>query len=229
MSQLPAYGSFTRNGREPIADSVGLEAGPDVVLESANADSGASPTTLFRKGNVICLRSGTGEYVEANDSNATVSTAPSITTSGHADTKSTIKLVGNHGTISVTVTTGTGTEAECATDLNADADFAAHYTASSGGGELTIAANSVGPQEWFYMHSDTAAGYGFAEGADNGVVGTEADYLVTAEDRLMVDDRGSAQAQIVPTYRRGTFDASVLVNLTAEAKAVLARRGSRFV
>lgn len=228
MANIPSYSSVTVGERRVLADLLDLLPGKSVVLEAANRDTGNSPTTRIRPGNVVTKRASTGEYVEATDANRDVHAAPSITTSGHADGNGVIKLVGNHGTISVTTTTGAGTEANNATDLDADAAFARFYDASSAGGELTITARNVGPQEWFYMHSDTMATAGFAEGAENGAVGTEPDVLVTAEEADVADENGTAQSPTVQTFRRGHFVEANLINLTEEAKAVLLARGCTF-
>lgn len=228
FNPVPSYSSTTLSGRRVLADLDDMLRGPTIIQESANRDSGSSPTTRIRAGNVLLKRNSSGEYVEANDANGTRSAPASITSSGHADGNGVIKIVGNHGTISVTTSTGSGTEANNATDLNADAAFAAHYVASSADGELTIASRNVGEEEWFYVHSDTMATAGLAEGEDNGVNGTDGDYLVTSEDVDVVDENGTALSPLTQTYRRGHFVEATLINLTPEAKAVLSKRGSTF-
>lgn len=228
MANLPSYSSVTVGDRRILADLLDMLPGKSVVLESANRDSGNSPTTRIRPGNVVTKRASSGEYVEATDANRDVHTAPSITSSGHTDGNGVIRLVGNHGDISVTTTTGTGTEANHVTDLNNDAAFARHYVASSGSGELTIAARNVGSQEWFYIHSGTMANASFAEGAENGAIGADPDVLVTAEEADVADENGTAQSPTVQTYRRGHFVEANLINLTEEAKAVLLARGCTF-
>lgn len=227
---IPAYDSFTVSGREVLLDNALAGEGDSVTLDSGNTDTGSSPTTLFRSGNVIVKRTSTGRFVEANDANADdlADSPATITSSSHSDANGVIKLVGTHGTISVTTSTGSGTEANHATDLNADADFAAHYTASSAGGELTITSDAVGPDEWFYIHSDTIATVGFAEGEDNGVVGTIPDVRVTRDNVSLLNEFGSATHADVYAYRRGHFNTSNLINLTAAARAILAGRGSLF-
>lgn len=214
--------------RHRIDDSA-LVRGGDVVLDSSNTDAGNTPTFRMRPGNVVIKRSSTGRYVEANDANADTGTAPSITSSGHSDANGEIKLVGNHGTISVTTSTGSGTEANHATDLNADAQFSAFYTASSAGGELTIAANRAGSDEWFYVHTDTIATAGFSKGVSNSVRGSDPDVRVLegfSSDLENLD--GTAQHGTAPTSLAGHYDESALINLTGQAREVLSRRGSIF-
>jgi len=231
---MPGYGSLpgifssTITPRKILLDESLSVHGDQIVLDSGNTDSGATPTHRMRPGNVVIKRASTGRYVEANDTNADGLTAPAITSSSHADTTDVIALVGNHGSISVTVSTGTGTEANCATDLNADADFAAFYTASSAAGELTITANRGGADEWFYIAAATAAGMGFAEGVDNYVSGADPDVRVVCEAGDLQDPDGTAQHAPATNLIRGYFDESQLINLTGAAKEVLSRRGSIF-
>lgn len=202
--------------------------GNDVVIASGQTSS-LTPSYRIPPGSVVVKKTSGGKfYLADNATDGDRNAAPSITTSGHADGNGVIKITGNRGTFSVTTSTGSGTEANNATDLNADANFSAHYVASSGGGELTIAARATGAEEWFYVHADTMATAGFAEGVANAVSGSDADYRVTAAHVDLEDMNGSATDAVVPTLLRGKFDESELSNLTAEAKATLIRRGSRF-
>lgn len=228
MSTIPHFSSTTISGREVLIDDSVATEGGSITLDSGNTDAGSTPTTRFRPGNVVIKRTSTLRFVEANDANADDLGAATITSSSHSDANGVISITGNHGTISVTTTTGTGTEANHATDLNADADFAAHYTASSAGGELTIASNVGGESEWFYVDTATIATAGFAEGEDNGVIGTTPDVRVTAGYADLVDEEGTAVHADVFAYRCGHFDASQLINLTAEARSLLSARGAIF-
>jgi hypothetical protein len=201
--------------------------GKDVLMASGQT-SGITPNHRHPPGTVLVLRTGTGKYELATSANVDTMGVATITTSGHADGNGVIKLVGNHGTISVTTTTGSGTEANNATDLNGDSDFAAHYEASSADGELTIASRNVGRDEWFYMHADTMATAAFSEGVANGVQGTDPDVRVTSDYAELKDIDGTAQDYLVANLTRGNFDESNLSSLTKEAKAVLLRGGSTF-
>lgn len=208
--------------------NLGIDQDKPIELDSGNTDAGNTPTTRIRPGTVVVLRTSTSRYVEADDVNGDRGTAAAITTATHVDGNGVISIVGPHGTISVTTTTGTGTEAENATDLNADAAFAAHYVASSAGGELTITARNFGDDEWFYMHADTMATAPFAEGEANGVVGTYADYWVTEFVVDLIDEDAVAIHEYVTASRKGHYDESVLLLLTDEAKQTLLHRGSIF-
>jgi hypothetical protein len=85
-----------------------------------------------------------------------------------------------------------------------------------------------GANEWFYIDSTTHANFGFAEGKGNGVFGQDPDYRITAAFADLENESGTAVHASCPTYTSGHFDESALINLTAEARVVLARRGARF-
>lgn len=225
---IPHYSSTTLTGRRVLVDNLIDPRISTVTLDSGNTDANGTPTHRIRPGNVVVRRASTGRYVEANDTNGDRAVAPTKSTTSHTDGNGVIKLVGNHGTISVTTTTGTGTEANNATDLNADADFAAHYTASSAGGELTITANRGGKSEWFYIHTDTMSTAPFTEGEDNGVAGEDADFRVVLDFVDLKDEEGTACHGDAKVAWTGHFDASNLINLTPEARATLAARGAKF-
>lgn len=225
---LPGVFSSTIAYRKILLSESLSATGDEVTLDSSNTDASATPTHRMRAGNVVVLRTSTGRYVEANDANADTGTAPAITTSSHTDGNGAIVIVGNHGTISVTTTTGTGTEANNATDLEADATFAAYYTATSAAGELTITANRAAADEWFYMDSTTMATASFAEGVDNASLGADPDVRVVTLAGDLQDADGTAQHAPAANLLRGHFDESQLINLTGQAKAVLSRRGSVF-
>ena len=216
--------AYTRHRRT----DEGLVMVPSVVIDSGNTDSGSSPTSLFRPGNVVVLRTSTGRYVEANDSNGDDNGAAAITTSSHGDGNGVIAISYKGGTvISVTTTTGSGTEANHVTDLNAAEEFAALFFASSAGGELTITSRAAGSDVYFHMDSTTMATASFAEGETNAVSGTDAEYLVTEAHAKLTDENGTAAHDDCTASWSGDYVSANLINLTAEAKAVLIRRGSR--
>ncbi len=227
---LPWIFETTITPRKILIDESLSVRGEHITLDSTVTDSGATPAHRIRPGNVVVLDTGDATYHEANDlANGDRNGQPAaIVSAGHADTIGVIAVRGNHGLISTTTTTGTGTEAENATDLNANAAFAAHYIASSGGGELTITARRPGADEWFYVDATTDALAAFAEGIANEVSGADADYRVVTEAGDLLDPDAVAQNAPAVNLVRGYFDESQLVNLTAEAKEVLVRRGSIF-
>lgn len=231
MAHLPgSISSLSVSDRLIHIDETHYRPGPAAVIKSTETDAGATPTTTIRKGCVIVKKTSDGLYYLATTSGGDRNTAPAKTSSGNTDTADgTVKLVGNHGTISVTIATGSGTEADVVTDLNASAAFAAHYVATSGAGEVTITARGTGSAEWFYIHSDTTASVGFAEGEANSVYGTDADYFVTEEEVSTLDPSTGVAANVeVKTSASAFYDLSQLLYATGEALSVLAQRGARF-
>lgn len=199
------------------------------VLVASGQTSSLTPDHRHPPGTVLREKASTGKWYLATDiTNGDTGTAATITSSSHTDGNGAIVVVGNHGTISVTTTTGSGTEANNATDLNADADFAAFYTASSGGGELTITSNAKSEEEWFYLDSTTMATAAFAEGVANAVQGVSPKFCVTTTFVELKDINATAKDELVSALSAGNFDESELSSLTLDAKAELIRTGSAF-
>jgi hypothetical protein len=202
--------------------------GEVAIVDSTVTDSGASPTSSIRAGNVIKKVSG-GQFVQANSATAALTTAAAITSSSHTDDASNaIVIVGPRGTVSVTMSTGSGTETQNAVDLNADPQFAAFYTASAAASELTITANVIRDGEWLYVDATTHANFGFAEGVANEVKAVGPDYRVVRQTTSLLDGVGTAVDTSMPTLLAGHFDLSELINCTGEAQEILATRGSKF-
>lgn len=225
MARLPRLVSFTLPERVVRLDDRNWGEQKTIIVDSLVTDTGHTGYTYILRPGFVLGYDGTNYVAPAS---ATADAAASITSSSHSDGNGTIKIVGNYGTISVTTTTGTGTEANNATDLNADADFAAHYTASSGGGELTIASNEVGAEQWFYVHADTMATASFSEGLANAVQGTDADYVIIDEYVNLQDETGTAIDQEAQGHEKGYWDESQLIGLTADVKAYFIRKGVKF-
>lgn len=226
--ELPHYSSTTIDGRRVTVDGL-IPTQPDgITLDSSNTDAGSTPTHRFRKGNVVVYKTSAQRYVEANDATGDRGTAPAKTSTGHTDGNGVIEVVSSLGTFSVTTSTGSGSEANNATDLNANAPFAAHFVASSGGGELTITMREPGRNAWFYIGANTRDGCGFTEGEANGVSGEDADYRVTCQDADLKDEEGTAIHATCLALRTGHFYVPNLINLTPEARAVLRSRGAKF-
>lgn len=226
MPAVPGFKSHTLADVPYLISEDGLRAADDVLINSGQTST-LTPNYRMPPGMVVGKGSGSTWY-QADHASVVKAAAAAITTSGHVDTLGAIVIVGNHANISVTTTTGTGTEAENATDLNADANFAAHYIATSGAGELTITSIATGADVEFYIDASTADGFGFAEGTANSVQGSGGDYRVTAFWADLQDLEGTAVNAFAPAHYAGHFREAELSNLTPEARAVLAARGSRF-
>ena len=227
---MPAVPGFRERDLVDVAYLIDgqLTVTADDALMAAGELSSITPDHRHPPGTVLGFDAGTSLWYLATDSLVDLGVAPTITSSSHTDGNGVIEVVGNHGTISVTTATGTGTEAENATDLNADAAFAAHYIATSGGGELTITARDVDlGEEWFYIGAATMATAAFAEGQANEVRCTACqDYRVTTGFAELKDDEAAAQSFLVGTLWRGRFRRSALSSLTAAAEEVFISRGS---
>lgn len=225
---MPAEPGFTERDLLDVAYLVDgqLTVTADDTLMAAGETSALTPDHRHPPGTILGFDSGTSLWYLATDSLVDVGTPPAITSSGHGDNTGIVALVGNHGTISVTITTGSGTEVEAATDLNADEEFNSHYIASSGAGELTITALNSGPDEWFYMDATTDALAAFSEGQANEVQGTDGDFRVTTGFAELKDTDAVAQNYLVGALYRGRFRRTALSSLTARAERVLLKRGS---
>lgn len=233
---LPAYESQTLAGRRVLKDLIGAEIGESVIGQNDNADSGSTPTHRLRPGNVLVLRTSTGEYVEANDSNGDRSEPPSVSSAEAADTDwdgTTITTYLNGTLVSTVVLAGTDdTTAEVVTALNTD--YAAKnlpiIATGTNGNPVVVKAHAGGAGVSLRLESTLATAFATAGGAGSYAedVGADADYLVSRDFADHKDGDGVAQSPVIPTYRKGHFIEADLINLTADAKAVLSRRGSTF-
>lgn len=202
-----------------------------VVLDSGNVDSGATPTTRLREGNVLVKRTSTGKYIEANDTNGDRNLPPIVTASETADDdwESGDISVYKNGAFLVTVSMGANddTDTEVAAALNADATFRAHAIASVANSRVVITGiEAGGEQSLKVVHDDNAAAFGSSGTEEEG---SWADYGVLARPADQTDENGSAsdtQAPIV--YAKGRFRESQLINLTADARQALIARGCVF-
>lgn len=235
-SPIPSYGSTTLSDRKILFTMIGAEQGPDVVLDSGNTDANNTPATRFRAGNVVVLRTSTGRYVEANDTNGDRNAAASINTlitnPGSGGWDGNLVISGHWGTITVALS-GDNTDAAVATAINAavaaqNPESQARITAADATGSVSITNWDVGSGTHLDAYHATVSTMFGAQDVTT-AYGTDADYLVTGSPADLVDEAGTAQHAVAPTYRSGHFVLANLINLTGEAKAVLERRGSRFV
>jgi len=232
VTTLTGYHIFIDNLIQPQTDSV--------VLSSDNSDAGSTPTHNFRAGNVVILRTSTGEYVEADDSNADAPSVPSVSAAETADSdwqSATITVTLDGGvSIVVTLAASDDTDAEVVTKLNVD--FAANSFPAIADVSATlvrIRSFAGGATRTLHVTSDLATAYGAAGLADNG---TDPDVRVTMEDAWLKDVNADAIDGPAKVTRRGHFDESELIvggsaasstgQHWVEAKAVLIRNGSKF-
>lgn len=234
--ELPNFTTTTLSGRRVLVDdSIGPQT-KCVTSDSGNADSGSTPTTRMRPGNVLVKRTSTGRYVEANDSNGDRSTPPSVSSAEAADTDwdgTTITVYLNGTLVATVVLAGSDdSTSEVVTALNTAFAAANLPIVASGlnAAVLVVKAHPGGGNVSLRVESTLATAFATAGGAGSYAedVGLDADYVVTLEYADQVNDDGTAIHADVLVAQRGYFDASNLINLTADAKAVLRRRGSRF-
>ena len=200
-----------------------------VTLLSTNVDSGSSPTTLLRPGNVLGKDSA-GKYVEANDTNVVADTVASHTGTGAAFSTGSLTFIWQYKGGAAQTVTGAGgddTLAEWVIKLNADADFAADLVASDSGSQLKIASKRAGADEYFTIGAGTVNTEAGVTAGSYG--GGDGEYRVLTDYVDMLDANAVASDQPgSPVVWRGYFDESNLINLTAVAKASLLRAGSKF-
>lgn len=201
-----------------------------ILSDSSNVDSGSTPTTVLREGNVLVLRTSTGKYIEANDTNGDRNAGAVVTALIAADATWQSKTItcSTNGGDKVTVTLGGGdnTNALVAAALNGDADFARHYVADGTGALLTITSLKTGEDIHLLVTSSLSTAFGSTGTAASG---SWADYGVLARPCDQVNEAGSAsdtRASIV--YAKGRFRESALINLTPDARRALIGRGCSF-
>ena len=230
--------SATRSQVRVFMDGGRLAAGSEIAATvlSTTVDSGSSPTTIIRPGNVLAKIS-TGKYTEANDSQVTESAKASVTgtvtdASSAAGFSKTFKWKYRDGE-EQTVTMGSTTaeyddNSEIIAALNADADFSADLLAAASGNFVVITSKRGGSLEYFKITDGTLnAVLGFVDNTEH--AGSDGDYVVVTDYADMLDGAGVAADQHgVTCVRRGHFDESNLINLTKDARRVLTQRGSIF-
>lgn len=231
---MPAPGFYSQSLADVpfLLTAEGKKAGGDVLLASGQTSS-LTPTSRIPPGTVVVKKTGDGKYYFADDAtDGDRNTAASVSSVEAGDTgwvSAVITCVIDGRTIEVTLGGADDTTAEIVTALNGNAIFAAHLVASgTNGNPLVITSLQKGAQVSLSVSSDidasTDTGFGAAGVSDNGA---DADYRVTDRFGHLVDLDGTAVDDLVGTLWAGHFKRTLLSNLTAEAEAVLLRRGSR--
>lgn len=229
MSRIPGNIAVSHNARVVRLSEHGTALDTSAVIDSSNTDAGSTPTTRMRPGNVLVKRTSTGRYIEANDSNGDRNAPASVSASETADTdwQNAVITVTVDGGVSFSVTLGAAddTDAEVVAALNGNAVFAANCKADVSGGVVRIRTLEAGAHKHLTVSADLATAFGSAGTSGNG---TDADYVVQLPYVDLEDENGTATHAEARVARVGHFDESQLINLTAEARATLSRRGSFF-
>ena len=207
----------------------GLVLVPDVVLDSSNTDSGSSPTSLFRPGNVIVKQASTGRFLEANDASGDANEPASVSASETADAdwagKTFTFTVDGGPSFTLTAGGSDDSDAEIVTLFNASGLFqAAGLVADESGSRVRVRTTSAGAHKTLKIESNLATAYGASGTEDSGA---DAEFLVCESHAKLTDENGTAAHCDVAASWAGDYVEANLINLTAAAKAVLIRRGSR--
>jgi hypothetical protein len=204
-------------------------------MNSTVTDSGSSPTTRLRKGNVIVYDTPSGTWFLANQVNDGAHgdrcqpASVSSTGTGDGTWNSAVVTVSANGGPNITVTLGaaTATAAAAVTDLNNNAEFKAIFIADVNSTFVRIRSKHAGADQ--YIAASCTANSFFGAGVTMTAVGTDAFYAVieTIYGVDMIDPMsGSATAAIADASCVGWYDTTALLNSTPESLAVLRRNGS---
>lgn len=232
---VPGLVTSTRTPRRFLIDEYPApEPGGTVVIDSGNTDAGNTPTSLFSEGNVIVLRTSTGRFVEANDSNGDVFTPPVVSSAEAADTDwdgTTLTFYLNGDLVATVVLAGSDdSTSEVVTALETAflADQIPLVASGLDAAVLVVTAHVLGSLR---VESTLATAFATAGGAGSYAEDNSTDplFLVTRQPVLLLTADGTAAAhKMCDTCWKGHFSLAGLTNLTAAARAVLERRGSRF-
>lgn len=234
---MPAVGfkSFEQPDIAYLIDGERRVKGSDVLVASGQTST-LTPSYLLGPGTVVVKVTATGKWYQADhatlgDRNAAASVTSLIDIT---DPKSTTFKWIYKGGAEQTFTAGGGdTDIDkLITALNADDNFQANLVATKpSASKLKIATKTAGRDEYFKVTDGTLNDLGGAQAtfADNAFwSGTDADYRVLAAYAPLQELNAAAQDFLTESLRAGNFRTASLSNLTAEAKAVLARNGSFF-
>lgn len=231
---LPGLVHFKRPGRVVRLSNYPLIERAPVTVELGQVDSGntAFRTSFLRPGCVLVKRTATGEFVMANDANADHQTAASINTAvtnpGSGGWDGVVTIQGHWGSFTVTLS-GSNTDAAVAAAIIAAAaalnpESQAPITAADASGSVSITNHHKGAGTWLRASHATVAGMFTAAG--KAARGTDPDVVVTDDYTDMLSGAGVSQAGLARCTRAGHYKAENLINPTAEAVAVLEKRGS---
>jgi hypothetical protein len=238
-SVLPGLVSFPRPARRVTVAKYPRQEAEEVVIVAGQVDSGntAFRTSFLRPGYVLAPHDdNSGKYVAATHANAKRQSAASvntlITNPGAGGWNGTLRITGHWGTIDVTLAAD-DTDAAVAAKIIAAAAAAnpeskVPITAADATGSVSITNFEKGAGTWIHaVHTTVTTMLGTAGQSD---YGEDPDVLVTEKYVDMLDGAAaSVDSASGEVLRVGAFDAPNLINLTAEAAAVLLKRGSLLV
>lgn len=234
MSALGGFKEYNLTDVAFLLTGEGKIGGDDVVVASGQTSS-ITPDHRHPPGTVLVKKTGDGKFYLATDSaNVDSPAAASVSSLEAADDDwedSTITVTGHWGSLTVTLATTDDTTAEVVAAINAaaaalDPEWGPIVATGSNGNPVVVTNRDVGEGTYLHViHNGATTAFG-ASGTD--AVGTDPEVRVTAYWCDLKDLEGTATDALVPTLVAGHFDESELSGLTAEAKAILQKRGSRF-
>lgn len=228
MSQLPGMTTRSIEHRRYVINHHPLVHGADAIVDR-QARSPRAPAFRIVEGTVIVRVPRAYAFVDATDPRGARCTPAEVVAIQPADaawanTQITISLSAGLGFVVPLDAQATTTPAVI-DQLNRNAQFAAHFLASDLNGAVRIRTREAGAHKHVLVQSTLPAAFGPIGVAG---AGTDADYRVTDATVEVRDLEGNPIEVLVPTLLVAHFDESELLSLTAEARAVFARRGSFF-
>lgn len=228
MSRLPGLYWREFAPRNFIHREHPLIRGSDVVLDPS-VRSTSRPDFRIPEGTVVVRRAGSRLYVAATDprgercapAEVLSSQAPDPTWANQIVTASLAPGLG----FTVLLDQAAVGIAEVTDQLNRDPLFSAHFLADDMNGLVRIRTREAGAHKLIHVSSSLLAAFGplGVEGR-----GRDPDYRVTEATVEVQDLEGKPLEALVPTVAVGHFKTLELLQATAEALAVLTRRGSLF-
>ena len=214
---VPGITSTTVDDRQVLLSDRGLERDA-VIQDSSNSDSGASPTTSPRKGNVLTKRTSTGRYIEANDANADAADAAALTADatnpGSAAWDGTLTVSGHWGSVAVTLSSD-DTDSAVVTAINAAlAALNPEWgpcVATVSGSRVVITNRETGQGTWLKAVHGTVTGMFGTLAVGVSDQGANPEIVVIAEQRPLLDRAGAATHSETPVYTKAHLDESQLI------------------
>ena len=229
MGILPSIVTYSLSEPNYKLRSTPYVPGSSVVIDMGVQDPGSMPTWRIRPGNVIVPNSAIKRFVLATDPAGDRNGPAIVLAIAPADATwqgSTITVAIKGGApIPVVLQAATNTNQAAVNDLNNNPVFAANCVADIAGNVLRIQSRAGGADVSLAAMSTVNAAFG-PGGA--GGVGTDADYRVLESFVDLLSNAGAPVHGVGPSALVGAWNKPGLLNLTAEAQAVLARRGSVF-
>lgn len=194
--------SIDLNDKRVLLKAPPPEARDVVVSDSANVDSGATPTTMLPPGTILLEGASDGIYYD-DASGGAISTQAAVESAEDVDSdwsgKTFTLTINGVDIVTVTHSTGTPAAADMVTDLNGDATFRAHAIATvSNTTKITVTALEPGAHIHLKMTSNLTTAFGASGTEDRG---TDGKWVVTTKHVNQLDPTGTAKDARVPVVR----------------------------